>query len=138
MSEPFSITNSNPEPRGIGGWLVLPLLGLIAVPLLATKTLFVDLLPALKPEAWASFTDPGSPLYSWYWQPYLLLSLLLNLALVFGSLLLLVLFLMKKKRVPFWMPIYYLLGVAVAGFESASLRYLFLELPEIADPKMVS
>lgn len=48
----------------IGGWLLLPIFGLIISPFKLVISIFKDLLPALKDENMQLFEDPSSEMYS--------------------------------------------------------------------------
>ena len=75
-------------PVGIGGWLVLPFLGLVLAPLLVLATLMRDLVPAFDAPTWSALTTPGGPAYHPMWAPYLIVSLAVNVPADRGSLLL--------------------------------------------------
>jgi hypothetical protein len=92
-------TTSN-EPRGIGGWLILPALGLIITPFRMGFQFYHDLLPVLASETWNALTDSGSAAYHPLWGPVLIFEVVANLALFAYTLWLLWLFFNKSKRVP--------------------------------------
>jgi hypothetical protein len=60
---------ADPEPAGIGGWLILPALGLIVSPILQGIQLVRDIFPALHSGALKNLSDPASPYYSAMWVP---------------------------------------------------------------------
>jgi hypothetical protein len=88
------------EPRGIGGWLVLPALGLIITPFRMGFQFYRDMLPALAPETWSALTDSSSAAYHSLWAPVLIFEVVVNIALFFYTLWVLWLFFKKSKRVP--------------------------------------
>ncbi len=88
------------EPKGIGGWLVLPALGLIITPFRMGFQFIKDLLPALTPEAWNALTKPESPAYHPLWGPLISFEVVANLVLFVFTLWLIWLFFRKSKRVP--------------------------------------
>lgn len=90
----------NNEPKGIGGWLVLPALGLIITPFRMGFQLFNDVLPALTPETWNGLTKPESPTYHPLWGTLIGFEVIANMALFVFTLWLTWLFFTKSKRVP--------------------------------------
>lgn len=61
--------NRDLEPAGIGGWLLLPALGLIISPILQGIGIIRDVVPALNPDVLRTLTDPTSANYSAMWVP---------------------------------------------------------------------
>ncbi len=86
-------------PVGLGGWLCLPLLGLIATPFLIGKAL-LEGWPALTQAGWAGLTTRGAAGYDALFAPSLMLGLSFNLALLLGALLLLRLMLGRRSSLP--------------------------------------
>jgi hypothetical protein len=87
-------------PVGIGGWLLLPALGLIVTPLVIAFGFYKDLLPALTPAVWNAVTDPDSAAYNTWWGPLIVYEVLINLALFIFTLWLLWNFFTRSRRVP--------------------------------------
>jgi Protein of unknown function (DUF2569) len=100
-------------PRGIGGWLVLPLIALVITPFRVAVTSVRDFSEVLKPEVWAALTTPGGPSYHPLWMPIIVFELLMNLALIGGTIWLLVLFLKKSRRVPTLMVIWIAASIGI-------------------------
>ncbi len=122
---------------GIGGWLVLPLLGLVLTVFSAGKGFLSETLPSLRAEAWSQLTSPDSPVYSNFWAPYIVISGLFNLVLVGSAITLLVFFFRRRRAVPFLISLFYAFGVVTASFEALSVRYLSNELPGLMEPEEV-
>ena len=121
-----------PEPSGIGGWLVLPLIGLCVSPLLTLYTLWASVLPLIKPRIWTVLTTPGTPVYSWYWAPYLIVTVMLSLALVILMVVTLMCFLQHRRPVPVLMTVLLLWSIAQTVFELVSQQYLSRQVPALA------
>jgi len=88
------------DPKGLSGWLILPLLGLILSPLWMGFYLVRDLLPAFSTEAWKVLTRPGTPAYDPLWAPLLIFEAVASVALLLFTLVLLFLFVKKSRRTP--------------------------------------
>jgi hypothetical protein len=121
-----------PEPSGIGGWLVLPLIGLCVSPLLTLYTLWTSVLPLIKPRIWTVLTTPGTPVYSSYWAPYLIVTVMLSLALVILMVVTLMYFLQHRRPVPALMTVLLLWNIAQTVFELVSQQYLSRHVPALA------
>jgi hypothetical protein len=121
-----------PEPEGIGGWLVLPLIALILAPLTLVWGLVFGLLPDFRADAWRRLTSPGSDLYSPYWPHYLVTKSVLDVALSICTVLLLVLFLQRRRQVPLLMTCFYLAAAGVGIFDLLSVRYFSGHVPAMA------
>ena len=88
------------SPSGVGGWLILPVIGLCITPLLAAHTLATELPPAFKSPMWEAFTQPGGRIYSPAWMPYLAWGVAGNLLLVATCVYLLFLLSRGRKLFP--------------------------------------
>lgn len=86
-------------PRGIGGWLVLVAIGLVARPVVSVVSL-VRMAPALSAEAWAGLTAPGGSAFHPLWAPLLLFEVAANVALAVADVLLAVLFFQRRRAFP--------------------------------------
>lgn len=86
-------------PVGLGGWLWLPLLGLVATPFTA-GALVLQALPAMTVQRWSTLNLPTTPGYHPLLAPLLLLEFIANLALVIGAVLLLVLAFKRRSNMP--------------------------------------
>ncbi|MBL8276255.1 MAG: DUF3857 domain-containing protein [Pelomonas sp.] len=84
---------------GLGGWLWLPMLGLVATPFTAGRAL-LQALPAMTVERWSLLTLPSTPGYHPLLPPMVLAELVVNLALMGGALLLLVLAIKRRSSMP--------------------------------------
>lgn len=86
--------------EGIRGWLILPALSVVVLPI----RLFTDVfktLPAYAADTWATLTTAGNAAYHPMWAPVLLYELSANLAQIVFSLLLVVLFFQKRRSAPY-------------------------------------
>jgi hypothetical protein len=95
-------------PRGLGGWLMLPLLGLLITPFRMGIELVRDFGPILKPEVWRALTTPGGDAYHPLWAPVIVFELATNVGIFGFSLVLLILFLTRSRRLPRLMVVWFL------------------------------
>lgn len=86
-------------PRGLGGWLILPTIGL-PVKLFWLGKALVESLPSFRTATWVELTQAGGAAYHPLWLPYLLVCLVGLICLMALSLLVLVLLLKRRSSVP--------------------------------------
>ena len=99
-------------PVGIGGWLLLPLLGLVVTPLRLGWSMVSDLLPVFTEGHWGVVTDPGSAAYHPLFGPYIVFEVVANVGYLALGLAALWFFLRKSARTPRLMIAWYLYGLA--------------------------
>lgn len=104
-------------PSGIGGWLVLPFLGLLVSLGITGFSLYSDVIPALGSDVWPVLTTPGSAVYHASWAPYLITAAVLNCVVILASLTLLFLGFGKRKAFPLGMVAFYVLCVVAMSLD---------------------
>lgn len=109
----------NAQPSGLGGWLILPALGLFVSPIRVSFTL-AGTLSVYAPESWHSLTDPSGAAYNSLWAPVLIYELLVNLTLPILAILLLVLFFQRRRT----FPVMFILFIAFAAITATIDHYL--------------
>lgn len=90
---------AGPAPVGLGGWLVLPIIGLVITPI----TALLQVVPAMDvftAPLWQQLTTPGSEAYHALWAPLLLVDLCYSLALVVLPPFVLVLMIRRRRLAP--------------------------------------
>ena len=117
------------KPSGIGGWLILPAIGLIVTPVMLLVSLFRDLLPAFSPDVWQVLTDSGSESYHPMWSVTLIYELVANLSLLVFTLWLGHLFVQKSWRAPSAFISWLLINIAVQVVD----LLLLLSVPAVRD-----
>lgn len=85
--------------RGIRGWLILPAIGVVVMPLRVLADIGKTL-PSYAADNWAALTTVGAGAYHPLWAPVLLYELAANLALIVFAVLLAVLFFQKRRSAP--------------------------------------
>lgn len=93
-------------PVGIGGWLILPLIGLIINPFLLFYYLMTDVFPYLNAETWERLTSTNGDLYHPLFGPIVIIELIYIPATILAIIALLFLFFKKKSIFPKLMMIY--------------------------------
>jgi hypothetical protein len=112
-----SLTPQENQPQGIGGWLILPVIGLFITPVWVAITTINEIIPSLQPEVWDILTTPGTQLYHPLWAVMIIFELVGNSILFVGSLVLIVLLFGKKKIFPRLIIAFYILNLVVLGID---------------------
>ena len=99
-------------PSGLGGWLILPAIGLIVTPFRLMAYLLTDLLPIFQDGSWDFLTTPGTEAYHPMWAPVILFELAGNLFFVVMAVVLIFLFFTKSHRFPRLMIVFLLSNLA--------------------------
>lgn len=117
------------EPYGLGGWLILPMLGLIFLPIKLGIILVAVFFPIFSEGYWEILTTPGSEAYHALWAPLLIFEIAGNTVFLFASIALLVLFFKKHYRFPKMMILFLAANLAfvVIDFFAGDL------IPAVAD-----
>jgi hypothetical protein len=118
----------NEGPKGIGGWLILPLIGLLLTPFQLGFVILTELLPAFQPAIWNAVTTPGEQAYHPLWAPLLIFEVVVNVSLIVCGITLLILFLKKSRLIPKLM-IAWLLGNLAVGVVD---QWLGQQIPAVA------
>ncbi|TWT11680.1 DUF2569 domain-containing protein [Reyranella sp. CPCC 100927] len=97
------MTESNPSteapsPSGIGGWLILPMLGLLVTPVRMAIEFYLSFVPVLfSAQGWDYVSSPDR--HAWF-RPFIIAECVVNVALFVFTLWLIYLFFTKARRVP--------------------------------------
>jgi uncharacterized protein DUF2569 len=117
---PLSSTTSD-GPTGLGGWLVLIAIGLIATPFKLGFFVMNTILPVFEGDTWSALTVPGSESYHPLWGPLLTFELVGNCAFIVFAAALLFPFFGKRASFPkliiiFWITnLLFVAGDAMLG-----------------------
>jgi hypothetical protein len=87
-------------PQGINGWLILPIIGLITIPIRASYLLLTQYWPAFWDGTWEKFTTPGTAEYHHLWEPLITFEIISILVIVVLAVATLVLLFQKSKKTP--------------------------------------
>ena len=94
------MTAATKKPKRIGGWLILPAIGLLVYPFLITTILINDFLPIFQDGYWEILTTPSSNSYYYMWSAILVFEICVNLFFLIFALALNFLFFTKSYRLP--------------------------------------
>lgn len=110
-------TNAASAPSGLGGWLILPIIGLFLTPLVVVYHMTTSLLPAFAPEVWSQITPAL--------KAFLIAEVVANVAVIALSVLCLVLMFRKSRRLPATIIALYLFGLVIVIADSIVANALF-------------
>jgi hypothetical protein len=97
MSQAESVEDG---PKGFGGWLILPMIGLIISPFTMGFQFFNDLLPALNADVWRKLTDASLPGHRPMLAPLIIFEVVANVAMFAFTLVVAWFFFNKSRRTP--------------------------------------
>lgn len=87
-------------PKGLGGWLILPMIGLVLSPLRMGYQFITDLLPVFDPAVWSKLTDTTLPGYRPMLAPLIVFESVANVAMFAFTLAVMWFFFHKSRRTP--------------------------------------
>jgi hypothetical protein len=119
----------NDPPQGLGGWLILPIIGLFIFPIKILVFLTTIHLPIFLQGQWDILTNPNSEAYHFLWGPILIGEITFKIFFFVFSIFLLVILFKKKAYFPKLMITYY-----IANTSCMIIFYYLAELiPAIAE-----
>lgn len=131
------MSNFKDEPVGLGGWLILPILGLIASPFIITHSLYNDFLPIFGDDYWLALTTPGTETYHYLWSPFLIFEILFNSIFALFSLFLLFLMFKKSHKLPKLIIIYYIANLLFVVSDFYLLNMIPVVAAQATDPAVI-
>lgn len=119
------------EPRGLGGWLIIPLIGLIIALVKMLFVLFQIYLPIFQDGTWSIITNSESEYYHSLWGPLVISEMVINIGLVIFCGYLLYLFFTKQRLFPKFFIMYMVINVVflISDTYAASL------IPSVAEQR---
>lgn len=110
MNGEGKLVRDSEKLEGVGGWLWLPIIGLL-FSIYEGYKLFTDgEIILFKPELWVAFTTPGTAFFHSWWVPVIIFTAFLQIVIITFTVVALLAILKKKKFVPAVM-----IGLYVAG-----------------------
>jgi hypothetical protein len=89
-----------PSPKGIGGWLILVVIGLIVSPLRSTYFLATNYWPLFRDGVWQQLTTPSTEAYHALWAPLIIFEIVGNLGAIALGLFTLWFLFRRSRRTP--------------------------------------
>jgi hypothetical protein len=106
-------------PQGIGGWLILPVIGLFVFPVRAAMSFVTDYWPIFQDGIWGNLTTPGSEVYNPLWAPLIVGEIFCNVAFLLFDLALLYLLFARSHRFPKAFIVFALANLAFVAGDAA-------------------
>ena len=119
------------SPSGIGGWLILVLLGLLASPIRILFYAYENFWPLYSEGLWLEFTKPSSAYYHPAFAPIVSFEIAGNALLLLIGLWTLYLFLRKSKHTPLLAIIWFATAFVFAAIDAVLIRQVPLLAAEV-------
>jgi hypothetical protein len=87
-------------PKGIGGWLILVVIGLVISPIRISYFMLTNHWPIFRDGMWPVLTTPGTEAYHALWAPLIAFEIVGNLVSIALPLVTLWFFVRKSRRTP--------------------------------------
>lgn len=123
--------NQQPETRGsngIGGWLIIPVIGLFFSVYHGLSLYLAGELLLLQSGMWAALSTPGTIFYKSHWAPFVVSLAFLQTIVVVLSISALVAMFRKKSFVPALMVCVYVVGVLMMANDYLVAEFLFPQI----------
>jgi len=117
--------NGPDEPVGIGGWLLLPILGLLVSLVDSARVLWTTTFVILGPKMWSAYLNPNTVFYHSGWVPVMIIGGLMQFFLAVLSVIALISIFLKKRYVPRLMIGVYVLAFCLAVLDVALIYQFF-------------
>jgi hypothetical protein len=107
-------------PSGLGGYLLLPIIGLFVTIFLNARYLTQTLIPLYRSPAWPRLTTPGSPAYHWLWQPLILFETFGAVVMAIAPIAVLILIFRKRRAARGYAIAFYAFCCVVGAADAAA------------------
>ncbi|MDP4085771.1 MAG: DUF2569 domain-containing protein [Bacillota bacterium] len=118
--------------KGIKGWLLIVLIGLI-VSIISVAVSLNDSMPLFKPDAWHAITTYGSEAYHPLFGPWVIYEALFNVFIIIFSICLLFMMFRKSHRFPKFMIFYFISAVFLQGIDYILSYKVLTDLPKVSE-----
>ncbi|HEX6591249.1 MAG TPA: DUF2569 domain-containing protein [Moraxellaceae bacterium] len=109
------MTTADNDVKGIGGWLILPAIGLIAIPIQIALSFYTDYLPIFRDGGWELLTTPGSEHYHPLWARTIVYEIIGSAAYLLFGLYVAFLFFSKSYKFPAFMIVLLVANIVLAA-----------------------
>ncbi len=128
--------NTGRQVSGIGGWLILPIIGLFVTIFRLGNILLGTFFPLLASGNWRPLTTPGSEHYDPLWGPLLVFEAAGNLVFLIWSVVLLILLFSKSAGFPKTMIAFIVYNIAFLAIDMILCRHLSSMEGDLGDGSM--
>ncbi len=111
-------------PKGFGGWLILPMIGLVLSPFRMAVQFFTDLWPVFKPDVWRQLNDASLPGHQPMLPTMIIVESVVNVAMLVFTLALVWYFFTKSRHTPRLYIVWLVLLVVIQVVDSALVSSL--------------
>jgi hypothetical protein len=118
--------------RGIGGWLILVLIGMLFSFLSVTVSLF-DSMKMFQPDVWHVITTYGTGAYHPLFGPWAIYEVILNTFVIVFTICLLILMYRRSRIFPKFMIFYFISAIFFQGIDFYLSYIVLTDLPKVAD-----
>ena len=128
--QPPPIVAEGSEPMGLGGWLVLPAIALVASPFRLLHAMFTEFAVAFDHDLWAALTTPGTATTNLGLALLILVEVLANVASLVISIAALILFFRRDRAFPTLMRFFLIYSFVVILGDTIALESFDLVVEE--------
>lgn len=124
---------SRPDgPEGLGGWLLLPMLGLILTPL-ACLAAMVQLVTLFEPDTWQSLTASSGDTHHPLWMPLILFEAIYNIGFFVFAIYLLIKTFKKSAKAPQLFILFYAINLLMQFVDTGLFAIIGQTYPDLMD-----
>jgi tetratricopeptide (TPR) repeat protein len=114
-------------PRGLGGYLLLPIIGLFATIFWNARYLIQTLIPLYRSSGWAALTTPGNPQYHWLWQPLILFETFGAVVMAIAPIALLIMIFRKRRAARRYVIAFYAFACVVGAVDAGACLLVMVD-----------
>ena len=114
-------------PSGLGGYLILPIIGLFATIFWNARYLIQTLIPLYHSSDWAALTTPGSPEYHWLWQPLTLFETFGAVVMAIAPIALLIMIFRKRRAARRYIIAFYAFCCVVGAVDAGACLLVMVD-----------
>lgn len=122
----------NSNLKGIGGWLILVLIGLIMT-LISIVVTLKDSMNLFQPEVWHTITTYGSDAYHPLFGAWVIYDTIFNAFIIIFIICLLVLMFKKSRLFPKFMIFYFISAIFLQGIDYYLSYTVLTDLPKVSE-----
>jgi tetratricopeptide (TPR) repeat protein len=114
-------------PSGLGGYLILPIIGLFATIFWNARYLIQTLIPLYRSSDWATLTASGTPGYHWLWQPLVLFETFGAVVMAVAPIALLIMIFRKRRAARRYVIAFYAFCCVVGAVDAGACLLVMVD-----------